>query len=69
MYNNYMEEINIDIERLRQDLIDYFGTATAVYPVAIMDVIEVENASNYKLIEIAKSNGFDINDYIVEPYT
>lgn len=64
-----MEEINIDIESLRRDLINYFGAATFLYPVAIMNVIEVENADCYKLIEIAKSNGFDLNDYIIEPYT
>jgi len=64
-----MEEVNIDIERLRQDLIDYFGSATPIYPVAIMDVIEVENADYYKLMEIANSNVFNLNDYIIEPYT
>ena len=61
--------MNIDIERLRQDLIDYFGSATPIFPVAIMDVILVENADVYKLIEIAKSNGFNLDDYIIkEPY-
>lgn len=64
-----MEQINIDIERLRQDLIGYFGSATTIFPMVIMDVIEVENADYYKLIEIANSNGFDLNNYIVEPYT
>ena len=64
-----MEELNIDIERLRRDLIDYFGAAIRIYPVAIMDIIEVESSSYYKLIEIAKSNGFDLNKYVVEPYT
>lgn len=64
-----MEEINIDIERLRRDLIDYFGAAIPIYPVAIMDVIEVENADYYKLIEIAKCNGFNLDNYIIEPYT
>lgn len=61
--------MNIDIERLRQDLIDYFGCATTIFPIAIMDVIEIENADYNKLIEIAKSNGFDLDDYIIEPYT
>ena len=61
--------MNIDIERLRQDLIDYFGSVSSIYPVAIMDVIEVETADYYKLIEIAKSNGFDLNNYVIETYT
>lgn len=60
--------MNVDIERLRMDLIDYFGSATPIFSVAIMDVIEVENASYDKLIEIAKSNGFNLDDYIIEPY-
>lgn len=61
--------MNIDVETLRQDLIDYFGTATFVFPVAIMDVIEVENADYTKLIEIAKRNGFNLDNYIIEPYS
>ena len=64
-----MREINIDIERLRQDLIDYFGSAIPIYPVAIMDVTVVETANDDKLIEIAKINGFNLNYYIVELYT
>ena len=63
-----MEEMNINIERLRQDLIDYFGSATPIYPMAIMDVIEVERASYDKLIEIAKNNGFDLDNYIMDLY-
>lgn len=61
--------MNIDIEGLRRDLIDYFGAATSIYPMAIMDVINIENADVYKLIEIAKSNGFDLNDYVIETYS
>ena len=60
--------MNIDIEGLRQDLIDYFGSATSIYPMAIMDVINVETADSNELIEIAKINGFDLNEYIIESY-
>lgn len=59
---------DIDVERLRDDLIDYFGAATPFFPVATMDLIEVENASLEKLIEIAKRNGFNLNDYIKPNY-
>jgi len=61
--------MDIDIERLRQDLIDYFGSATSIYTMAIIDVINIESADVYKLIQIAKNNGFDLNNYIIEPYT
>lgn len=60
--NNY----EIDIERLRRDLIDYFGIA--MYngsPQAQILLSKVENASPNELISIAINNGFDINDYVI----
>ena len=60
--NNY----EIDIEKLRRDLIDYFGTA--MYngsPQAQILLSKVENASPNELISIAINNGFDINDYVI----
>ena len=60
-----MEDITIDIEALRNDLIDYFGSATPMYPVAYADVIRIENASAQELINIAISNHFDLEDYKV----
>ena len=55
----------IDFDRLREDLIDYFGTAMFNgFPVAVMDVTKVEMASNEQLIQIAYQNGFDLNNYI-----
>ena len=62
-------DVEIDIEQLRRDLIDYFGTASQYFPVAIMDISRVENASPEELINIAINNGFDINDYIVNDYS
>ena len=56
------EEINYD--KLRRDLMDYFGTAGyIVSPVAFMDLIDVENANNEKLLQIAINNNFDLNNY------
>ena len=55
----------IDFDRLREDLIDYFGTAMFNgFPVAVMDVTKVEMASNEQLIQIANQNGFDLNNYV-----
>lgn len=53
----------IDIERLRDDLIDYFGTAMFYNPAAMMDLEKVRKASDEELIEIAKNNGFDLDKY------
>lgn len=55
--------MTIDIEALRKDLIDYFGTAMQFNPMAIMDLTKVENASPEELVEIAQDNNFDLNDY------
>ena len=58
--------MNIDIEKLRRDLIDYFGTAMASgFGMAVMDLTRVERASDEELINIALDCGFDLNDYIV----
>ena len=56
----------IDIEKLRKDLIDYFGSAMFTMPMAIIDLTKVEKCTNDELIEIAKKNNFDLEDYIVK---
>ena len=55
--------MNIDYEKLREDLVDYFGSAIGIFSVAIMDVIKVENATHDELLEIAKQNKFDLSNY------
>lgn len=58
-----MKEINY--EQLRADLIDYFGTAMIYgFGAALIDIEEIESASNEKLIQIANQNGFNLNDYV-----
>ena len=58
--------MEIDIQSLKKDLLDYFGTASSYNPVAIMNIIEVEQASPLKLIEIAQNNNFDLNKYCIK---
>lgn len=56
---------DIDIEKLRNDLIEYFTSAMfIVSPVALVDLTEVENASDEKIIKIALDNKFDLKKYI-----
>ena len=68
--------MNIDIELLRRDLIDYYGSATPMMPAAFGDVIDVDitidrllkgYASVRDLKELADRAGFDLEDY--EIYT
>lgn len=56
---------DINIEKLRNDLIEYFTSAMfIVSPVALVDLTEVENASDEKIIKIALDNKFDLKKYI-----
>ena len=57
-------ELEIDIERLRNDLINYFGTAMySGYPQAINELYKVESANDEEIIEIAITNNFDLSKY------
>ncbi len=55
----------IDVDALRNDLINYFGTALFYNPNAMMELIEVEKASDEQIVQIAIQKGFDINMYDV----
>ena len=55
--------MDIDFDKLRKDLIDYFGSAMGMFPMAVMDVSKVERASKQELIKIAQQNGFDLRKY------
>ena len=60
---------NYDLESLRQDLIDYFTSAMFnVSYVAMIDLIEIENASISELIRLAEQNGFNLNNYKANIY-
>lgn len=50
-----------DFEELRETIKDYYGTAmTSGFPMAIIELAEVENASDDELIEIAKRIGLEV---------
>ena len=59
-----MDIENIDYEKLRSDLTDYFGAAMfSSLSIAIVDLSYVEVASNDDLLKIAKHDEFDLNEY------
>ena len=58
--------VTIDVEELRNDLIDYYGTAMQSNPVAMMDLIKIENASGEEVVRIAMKNGINIEKYIID---
>ena len=58
-------EQNIDTNRLRKDLIDYYGTASFNgFPAAVMDLSRIERMSDEELIRFALKNGADLDKYI-----
>jgi hypothetical protein len=59
-----MRNITINGDKLKADLLDYFGTAMfAASPMVMMELSKVENASGNDLIQIALDNGFDLEKY------
>jgi len=56
---------NINIDKIRDDLINYYGTAMYnASPLAIIELSKIERASDEEIIKIAMKNNFDLNKYI-----
>lgn len=54
MFENYNLEIDYEtLERIRQELIDRYGTLAQIYPAAYSKVDEVERADPDTLIQMA----------------
>ena len=58
---------DVDVEKLRDALIDFFGTASAIpeynYGAVMADVTKVEQASDDEVIRIALVNHFNLSNY------
>ena len=55
----------INAQKLKAYLIDYFGTAMVNgLPMAVIDLSDIESASEEELILIAKQKGIDLSNYI-----
>ncbi len=58
-------EYEIDVDRLRGDLEDYYGTAmTGGFPMAVMDLSNLDRASDAEVVEIARKEGVDLSKYL-----
>ena len=59
-------EITIDIDRLRSDLEDYFGTgAFSGMPAMMMEVWDIERMSDEEVVRKAQQEGFNLFNYQV----
>ena len=55
----------IDVDRLRQDLEDdCLGIMFNISPAAVMELSEIEKATDEEIIEIARHNGYDLTRYL-----
>lgn len=59
--------IEIDINKLKQDLKDYYESAyfTLGYGAALMQSFDIDNLSDEEIINKAIDNGLNIENYIV----
>ena len=54
----------IDVDELRDYLLDYYGTAMMTgFPAAVLDVADIERASGHELCRIAESMGVDLRKF------
>ena len=61
-----MMEIEVDIDALREYLLDYCGTALfSGFSAAVLDVIDIEQADGYELCQIAERLGIDLRRFEV----
>ncbi|MBR3161339.1 MAG: hypothetical protein IKF19_01250 [Bacilli bacterium] len=61
----YINIDDINIEKLRKDLIDYYTSAMFIAsPIAILDLTKVEKANDEEIVTIAINNKFDLNNYL-----
>ncbi len=56
--------MEIDIDSLREDLINYLGSAMMYNITAQADLIFITSCSNEELLEYALQNDFDLSNYI-----
>ena len=58
--------MELDIDRLRKDLMDRYGTAMfSGLPAAVMDLSRIERMSDQEILETAQKQKIDLSKYIM----
>lgn len=61
------ESIRVEIEALRDYLLDYCGSAMFLgFPAAVLDVVDIEQADSYELCQMAERLGIDLHKFEVQ---
>lgn len=59
-------KINVDVDQLREGLLDCAGSAAGVgFPAAMLDVMDIEAESPQELLARAEREGLDLRDFAV----
>lgn len=59
-------KINVDVDQLREGLLDRAGSAVRVgFPAAMLDVMDIEDESPRELLARAEREGLDLRDFAV----
>ena len=59
-------EYEIDVDELRRDMEEeYVAAMYSGFPMAIMDLTDVERLSDQELVKLAQENGVDLRAYTV----
>ena len=58
--------MELDIDRLRKDLMDKYGTAMfSSIPASVMDLSRIERMSDQEILETAQKQKIDLSKYIM----
>lgn len=59
-------KISVDVDRLREGLLDCAGSTAGVgFPAAMLDVMDIEDESPQELLARAEREGLDLRDFAV----
>ncbi len=57
-------KIEVDVDQLRESLLDRAGSAAGVgFPAAMLDVVDIEDESPQELLARAEREGLDLRDF------
>lgn len=60
-------KVEVDVDQLRESLIDHAGSAAGVgFPAAMLDVVDIEDEAPQELLARAEREGFDLRDVAVD---
>lgn len=60
-------KIDVDVDRLRESLLDREGSAAGVgFPAAMLNVVDIEDESPQELLSRAEREGLDLHDFAVK---